>query len=180
MIPIGYMAKYVHKTPDWLQAPGVIDIYSVSNCVSKDFADFINYWKHNGYWFFDSAEIIREIAQDKSIDTTDTSLFFYEAHEKEFDEGKWQSFKPDSSFATNIVLPSHKRLEGFDVVSFTGGNAPGCSPLSCNSLAKELVTNAHCLFGSFEEAEKHLDKGTFAKCEPGPYRIFAVYSADWP
>jgi hypothetical protein len=48
MIPVGYMAKRVHKRPDWLQAPHVVDIFSVSGCISEDFADYINYWKHNG------------------------------------------------------------------------------------------------------------------------------------
>jgi hypothetical protein len=39
------MAKHVATHPDWLKADHVIDIYSVSNCVSDDFADYINYWK---------------------------------------------------------------------------------------------------------------------------------------
>ncbi len=42
------MAKRVSKRPDWLKAPQVIDIYSVSGCISKNFADYINYWRHNG------------------------------------------------------------------------------------------------------------------------------------
>ena len=57
MIPVGYMAKRVYKRPDWLQVDHVIDIFSVSGCVSEDFADYIGFWKHNGYWFFDSPEI---------------------------------------------------------------------------------------------------------------------------
>jgi hypothetical protein len=44
MIQVGYMAKRVVKRPDWLEANQVVDIYSVSNCNSKDFADYINYW----------------------------------------------------------------------------------------------------------------------------------------
>ena len=43
----------------WIKAERVSDIYSVSGCVSKNFADYINYWKHNGYWFFDSPRIIQ-------------------------------------------------------------------------------------------------------------------------
>jgi hypothetical protein len=53
MIPAGYMAKRVYKRPDWLKAPHVAEIYSVSGRISEDFADYINYWKHNGYWYFD-------------------------------------------------------------------------------------------------------------------------------
>ncbi len=57
MIPIGYMAKIVATKPDWLKNIDVVDIYSVSGCISSDFADYINYWKRNGYCFFDSPEI---------------------------------------------------------------------------------------------------------------------------
>lgn len=56
MLPAGYMSKRVVRKPGWLKANGVDDIYSVSGCVSKDFADYITSWKHNGYWFFDSPE----------------------------------------------------------------------------------------------------------------------------
>ena len=52
MIPVGYLAKHVYKRPDWLQVDHVIDIFSVSGCVSENFADYIGFWKHNGYWFF--------------------------------------------------------------------------------------------------------------------------------
>ena len=47
MIPAGYMAKHVAARPDGLKANQVKDIYSVSNCISDDFADYINLWKHN-------------------------------------------------------------------------------------------------------------------------------------
>jgi hypothetical protein len=74
----------------------------------------------------------------------------------------------------------NRRLEGFDVVTFWAGNAPECSPLSCNSLAEKLPTNTHCLLASFEEARMRLEDGTLLSGEAGPYRIFAVYSVDWP
>lgn len=76
MVPAGYMAKHVRKRPDWLAAPYVIDIYSVSNCQSEDFADYISFWKHNGYWFFDSPEVIKSIATEHSISLKETSLFY--------------------------------------------------------------------------------------------------------
>jgi hypothetical protein len=104
------------------------------------------------------------------------SLFYYEAYEKEFDGESWHSYAPEPLVPTNVVPPSQKQLEGFDVVTFYAGH----SPLSCNSLAKHLHTNDHCLIPSFEEAETNIKNGAFTKCEPGPYRIFAVYSVDWP
>ncbi|MGD0731661.1 MAG: hypothetical protein ABR956_10360 [Terracidiphilus sp.] len=180
MIPVGYLAKRNCKKPEVFQMPLVEDIYSVSSCVNDDFASYIDYWKHNGYWLLDSPEIIRAVARENSIDIRGTMLFYYEAHEMEFAEEGWRAFSPEPSLPTNIVPPSEKRLEGFDVVTFYAGNAPECSPLSCNGLAQELPTNSHCLFDSFNEAETSLSSGKFTGCEPGPYRIFAVYSVDWP
>ncbi len=180
MIPAGYMAKRVSEKPNWLRAPQVTDVYSVSGCVSEDFADYVSYWKHNGCWLFDSPEIIRSVARENSIQLESTSLFYYEVYEKEFDDESWRPFELESSFPTHVVAPIEKQLEGFDVVTFWARSSPECSPLSCNSLAEELRTNEHCLFTSFEEAETNLTNGKFENCEPGPYRIFSVYSVDWP
>ena len=41
--------KRIATRPDWLHAQGVVDIYSLSGCVSANFADYVQYWKHNGY-----------------------------------------------------------------------------------------------------------------------------------
>jgi len=180
MIPVGYMAKRVCGKPDSLKAPHVVDIYSVSDCMNQNFVDYIQYWKHNGYWLFDSPQIIQSLAADHSIQMEGLSLFFYEVHEEEYEGGRWSSFLPEPSFPTNIVPPARKALEGFDVVTFSARTSPECSPLSCNSMAEELPTNAHCLFPTFEDANANLANGAFKDCEPGPYRIFAVYSVDWP
>jgi hypothetical protein len=179
MIPVGYMVKRVYKRPDWFKAPQVVDIFSVSSCISEDFADYISYWKHNGYWFFDSPQIIKAVADEKSIQLEGTSLFYYEVYELEFDGERWVSWSPEPSFPTNVVPPVRKELEGFDVATFWAKNAPECSPLSCNSMAEKLHTNAHCLFESFAGAESNLNNGGFSTAEPGPYRIFAVYSVEW-
>ncbi len=182
MIPVGYMAKRVDARPQWIKAERVSDIFSVSGCVSKNFADYINYWKHNGYWFFDSPRIIQQLAQQNAIDLTGTKLFYYEVHDREFDdtEGQWVTFEPESSFKTEVVSPSEKALEGYDVVTFSVRTSAECSPLSCNSLASEVETNQHCLLSPFERAQQLLEEGKFKNTEPGPYRIFAVYSTQWP
>ena len=181
MIPLGYLAKRISKLPDALKLPErVVDVYSVSDCVNDDFAEYIDYWKHNGFWLFDSPEVIRAVAQEHTIDFHQTALFYYEAYKLEFDGENWQSFGPEPSIPTNIMPPSEKTLEGFDVVTFWARGRPEHSPLSCNGLAKDLHTNAHCLFDTFDEAKLALDGGSFKNCEPGPYRIFAVYSIDRP
>ncbi len=161
MIPVGYMAKRVIRKPDWLPAPHVIDIYSVSNCQSENFSDYIPYWKHNGYWFFDSPEIIKGVATEHSIPLAGTSLFYYEVYEMEFDGESWHPFSPEPSFPTSVVPPSNKQLEGFDVVNVTARTSPEYSGLSCSSLARDLHTNDHCLFASFNEAERNVSEGAF-------------------
>ncbi|MBE7555554.1 MAG: hypothetical protein HS126_31275 [Anaerolineales bacterium] len=182
MIPVGYRAKRVSLRPDQLQAEAVVDINSVSNCISKNFANYIPYWQHNGYWLFDSPEIIRRLANEHAIELAGTRLFYYEVYELQFDEdiGDWIGFEPELGFPTAVVLPTLKNLEGFDVVTFSAGTSAECSPLSCNYLAGEVETNSHCLLASLEQAQHLLVSGRFTYSEPGPFRIFAVYSVEWP
>jgi len=172
------MAKRV-QPPAGFHADGVRDVYSVSGCVNSNFADYIPYWKHNGYWLFDSPEIIEALAQANQIQLKGTILFYYEVYEKEFDGKNWLSYQPETSIPTNVRVPSHKILEGFDVVTFFVHTSPECSPLSCNGIAGEIPTNGHCLLVSFEEAYTKITAGAFNEAEPGPYRIFAVYSVPW-
>lgn len=178
MIPLGYLYKKVASRPEWLKAGQVNDIYSVGGHVSEDFTDYVDYWKHNGYWLFDSPDILAEVAKDASVSLEQQKLFYYEAYELQYDEGAqtWSEFKPEPSFTTNVVVPGSRKLEGFDITSFSLGNAPECSPLSCNGQAEKLPTTGHCLLGSFEEARAVIEQDSFNSCEPGPYRIIAVYS----
>jgi hypothetical protein len=179
MIPVGYMAKRVYNRPGWLKAPHVSEIYSVSSCISENFADYISYWKHNGYWLFDSPDVIKNVAREKSVQLEGTLLFYYEAYEMEFDGERWGTWSPEPSFATNVVVPPTRHLEGFDVVCFNVRTNPECSPLSCNGVAEDVHANTHCLFESFDEAVTSLNNGIFKTAEPGPYRIFSVYSVNW-
>ena len=137
------MAKRVALCPDWINAKGVSDIYSVSGCISKNFADYVKFWKHNGYWFFDSPQTILDVAQQNSIDLMGTTLFFYDANQPEFDgaEGEWTTFEPEASFKTEVVLPTEKKLEGYDVVTFSQGTSAEGSPLSCNPLSGASAIN---------------------------------------
>jgi hypothetical protein len=180
VIPIGYMRKRVAKNSEWLKADSVVDIYSISNCLSNDFADYINFWRHNGYWLFDSPSIIDEIARTENIDLGDTRLFYYEAYELEYDEDqdRWVVFDPESSFTTAVSVPSNKQLEGFDVVTFSAHANPECSPLSCCAMAKTFSVNEHCLFRTFTEAKESVERGLFNNSEPGPYRILSVYTLE--
>jgi hypothetical protein len=174
------MAKRVIARPVWLSAERVTSVYSVSGCISENFADYVRFWKHNGYWLFDSPRVIIEIARENQIDLAETLLFFYEVDEQQFDSGEWMRFASEPSFRTNVSVPETKVLEGYDVVTFSAQTSPECSPLSCNSLASVVETNTRCLLESFEQARSLVENGTFNNSEPGPFRIFAVYSVQWP
>ncbi len=172
------MYKRVETKPDWLKSDAVRDVYSLSNCISDDFADYINYWKHNGYWLFDSPRVIEELSESEGIDLSGATLFYYEAYEYEFNDiqNEWVTYAPEPSFETNVSVPVERNLEGYDVATFYVHTSPECSPLSCNSLATDIPANEHCLFNTFEEAKGAIESGRFKNSEPGPYRIFAVYS----
>jgi hypothetical protein len=178
MIAAGYMAKKVSPKPDWLKASGVAELCSVSYCVSRAFCDYIKHWKHNGHWFFDSPKVIEEVARAEAVDLSGHQLFYYEVHEQQFDEehARWRPFEPEKAFPTNVEIPGHKQLLGLDVVSFNAQTSPECSPLSCNNLAEFIEVNDHCLLETLEQARKLLENGAFNDSEPGPFRVFAVYS----
>jgi hypothetical protein len=182
MRPIGYQYKRVAAAPEFLGAQ-VTDVYSLSSHISEDFADYINLWRHNGYWLFDSPAALQALAAAESISLQGLQLFYYEAHELQYDDGqgRWLDFAPDPSFETHIQPPAAATLEGLDVVTFCAGNAPECSPLSCNGLARSIGVNSHCLLPSLSAAIQALEQGWFKNSEPGPFRIIAVHSiADPP
>jgi hypothetical protein len=120
MIPVGYMAKRVCTKPVWLEAGQVVDIYSISNCISEAFADYIDYWKHNGYLFFDSPEIIKDLAKENSIPLEGTSLFYYEVHETEFDGERWHPY-PSRHFQQTWSLLSGSDLRASTLSLFMPG-----------------------------------------------------------
>jgi hypothetical protein len=123
---------------------------------------------------------MRQLAQENAIDLAGATLFYYEVFEEEFDEDAkaWRAVAPDASLPTNVEPPKAPRLEGYDIATFWARSAAECSPLSCNGLAEHLPVNRHCLFAALDDARRALDGGIFDKSEPGPFRIFAVYTMD--
>jgi hypothetical protein len=172
------MARHVAPAPGWLETAGVVDIYSVSACISKDFADFTGSWRHNGYWLFDEPATIAEIAADRGASLAGTTLFYYEALETQYDGTKhrWLGYDAERHFPVAPQVPASARLEGFDVVSFSQQTAAECSPLSCNGLGVSLPVNAHCLLGDLDTAVALLEASEFNRSEPGPFRIFSVHT----
>ncbi len=181
MIELGYMAKRIATRPDWLDVPHIRKIVAVANCMSESFCDYTEFWKHNGFWFFDSPVVIRALASEHNVSLSDTSLVYYRGYERQWDaeHGEWKACNNDPDLPTNITPPDSPALLGYDVVTYSFQNAPECSPLSCNGIAAEMEVNEHCLINSLEDAIRQLETGAFDYSEPGPHRIIAMHAVDW-
>ena len=121
MIDLGYMAKHIVTRPDWLDTPNVQNVCAVRRCVSADFCDYINFWKHNGYWFFNSPRDIQVLSAANDVDLSGTTLFFYKAHSLQYDADSqsWESFTAHDAFLTSIIPPQKSRFLGFDIVTYS-------------------------------------------------------------
>ena len=181
MIELGYMAKRVVFRPDWLNVQHVRCIFAVANCISGDFCDYISFWRHNAFWFFDSPTLIRTIASEINIDLATTTLVYYRGHDTQFDAalGNWVRYDHDLDIRTSVTPPHGATFLGYDIVSYSMQNAPECSPLSCNGLANTVRVNENCLIDSLEYAIDQLENGAFKNSEPGPYRIIEVNAVSW-
>lgn len=178
MIALGYMAKRIVERPDWLDVPSVRDVYAVSDCISPDFTDYITFWAHNGFWFFDKPSRITSLCSQHGIALDDLTFVYYEAHPQQFktDDHTWHGFGPDSDVKTDVSPPINPRLLGFDIVCYSMQNAPECSPLSCNHVAVDVRVNSHCLIDTLDYAIECLETGVFDNTEPGPMRVIAVHA----
>ena len=187
MLPAGYLLKRIVPPPSWLaDGPSyVADVCSVADCVNDNVVDIQEAWKHNSFGLANTPEALFELVSEKEANTEKSVLFYYTAYENEmpsdgwiFDPLQWRPRTPASSSLTpDAVEPppeGSSTLLGYDVVVFEDYLCH--SPLSCNSIAKDLAVNEHCLLGSLEEAVTAIDAGAFGGgCEEGAYTVFSVY-----
>ena len=74
-ILIGFFPKRTHQPPQWMKAPIVREICSVSNCISEGPDGWIDMWKHSDPWgLFDSEEIAWSVTED---DTAGFDMYAY-------------------------------------------------------------------------------------------------------
>lgn len=180
MIPAGYLYKRVEREPSWLEPSPVREVCSVSGCVSGNHELFDPlFLPENNAKLADGPECFVRAAEHKGcgLDLAGHTLFYYEMLETEFDdeERRWRDIPPET-LPRLEQGPERSMLLGYDVAVFNPSVCGiGCSPLSCNQIAKEVEVNEYCLFDTLSQAVEALDNGLFAHCEPGPYRIFSVY-----
>ena len=168
---IGYFPKRTLQRPDWLKAAGVDEVCSVSACVSKAPDGWIDHWRHNEMWVYDTPESAWSVVPDGMRGEFD--LYAYQLFPVEFDEGQPQAFEIPAVRVQS--LPSTFERLGFDVVSRSGGNSFECSPLSCNYLAERVAVDRHCLVADLDVACQLAAECEAGGCEPGPYYVVEVW-----
>jgi hypothetical protein len=169
----GYFPKTIAKRDDWLEAPDVTEIWSVSECMSKGPADWITKWIHNDFWLFDTVALAESVIPPGERGST--RILAYRVWNRMFDAGEeLEAPLP----ASDLHEPeAHFARIGFDAVG-RSHNSFDCSPLSCNGGAATMATNEACLFPTLEEAlagAKEFSKGNW---EPGPYWIVEVLHSE--
>lgn len=175
LVLIGYFPKIVAPKPEWLKdAPAVEEICSVSDCISKSPSDWIDQWKHNEMFVYDTPELAWSVVPQE--DRHRYTLFAYRILPRLFgesEETEWQI----PSLCVN-ALPGGFASVGFDAVSRSCGTTFECSPLSCNLMAAHYPVNRYCLLDDLETAIAMARDFAAGNCEPGPYCVVEVLKQD--
>lgn len=170
LIFAGYFPKKIEPAVDAMGLPGVSEIWSVSNCISKGPEGWIQRWLHNDYGAYDTEELAASVIPEDA--RAAFVILAYQLWQEEFDEVGTRPIGIAQHLSPVQIGPRYRSI-GFDVVSASCGQFE-CSPLSCNGGAKQYGVNPRCLFRTLEEALSAAR--TFARggWEPGPYRVVEV------
>jgi hypothetical protein len=171
---IGYFPKHVATCPDTLEAAGVKEVCSVSECISPGPDGWIDRWLHNETWAFDDEQAAWAVVPGGSSDAA-FRMFAYRLFPVQFDGGEQRPFAIPP-LAVRALPDGYRRL-GYDVVSRSCGSTFECSPLSCNYAANKVKVNEHCLVDDRDEAFRlaALFSRPEEGYEPGPYFVVEVW-----
>jgi hypothetical protein len=169
-ILIGYIAKRVTPRPSNFELDTVREIASVSNCIAKRPDGWIDLWKHNDWWVYDSPELAREVARDLGVG--DWPIVAYRVLPIRFEESGERTIEVESTAAP---MPGYFQRLGWDVASKSYSPDFECSPLSCNRRAVQIPVNALCLIETKEEAVEVARLFAREQPEPGAYFVVEVW-----
>jgi len=173
VILAGYFARRVMPKPAHLDAPGVREICSVSECMSPGADDWIAAWRHNGLgWFNRVADALSVVPEGQRHEFR---VFAYRVHPEVFRDGRRRGLSVPADVRPEPLPPGFRTI-GFDSAgkSSAEGLSLECSPLSCNGLAAELPVNEHCLFPSLAAAIAGAERFGTEQPEPGDYYVVEV------
>jgi hypothetical protein len=172
-IDAGFFPKHIEPRPQFLHAPGVQEICSVSTCISSGPEDWIKLWLHNDLgWFNRMSDALRTIP---SAQESQYRLFAYRMYPEVLTgRGRVPLILPDN--VQPEPIPGEFRSVGFDSASKSMETVLGfeCSPLSCNGMAAEISANEFCLFSGLNEAIAGAERFAAEQPEPGDYYVIEV------
>ncbi len=162
-------------------------VASVSGCISRRPANWIDRWNFNRAFCWDS-----EAAALASVPIEakwEFRLFAYRLIPVLFSTSNQpRAVSIDDLFANSLPPlpdspgPSGYRSLGYDIVELPPPPATGfgCSPLSCNGMAKEIPVNKFCLVDNLGTAFVIARQFAKGRPEPGPYVVIEVLSIPNP
>jgi hypothetical protein len=156
--------------PEWIEAPGVLEVCSVSTCVAAGPEEWIHHWTHNGLWLFDTPAAASAVVPVDQV--SDFTIYAYRLLPVVFDNGAEQPYEVSDIHPE--PLPETFRSLGFDVVSRSLGTTFECSPLSCSNMAHEIGANVFCLLPTLQGARQTAVMFSVEQPEPGPYFVVEV------
>jgi hypothetical protein len=173
VIDAGYFAKRIEPKPEGLDAPGAVEICSVSDHISRAPDGWVKHWLHNGLgWYDRPSDAVTVVPADQRAAFR---VFAYRIYPAFFRHGSQHEFDVPSDVRPEPIPHTFRSL-GFDSVNRQpeAGFQFECSPLSCNAMAAAYVVNTHCLFGSLEEAIAGATRFSIEEPEPGDYYVIEV------
>lgn len=170
LVLVGYFPKKIELATEAMALPGVVEVWSVSNCISDGPENWVTRWLHNSAGAYDTRELALSIVPNE--ERKSYIVLAYRVWHEEFGEDGTQPFKLMAGIPLLQLEPAY-RVVGYDAVSASYGQFE-CSPLSCNGGAKEYPVNSKCLFATLEEAIVAASEFAQGPWEPGPYRVVEV------
>lgn len=173
MIDAGYFVRQVEPKPEDMDAPGVREICSVSECISSGPENWISLWRHNGLgWFNLISDALRAVPPGHE---SDFRVFAYRIHPERFTAQGRVPFTVPEDVRPEPITGEFRRL-GYDSASRSveAGIGMECSPLSCNGMAREMRVNEFCLFPELSEAIAGAERFAAEQPEPGDYYVVEV------
>jgi hypothetical protein len=201
-ILIGYFPRrQTGPPPNYQLPPGVAEIANVGHYTSDGPANWIDQWRHNAMWFFDSEALARKVITDAiQIDIESDpqrdppwrvklsrepgcsyDFYAYKVFPCCFVDGRREDY--DLSGLNCEPLPADYERLGYDAVSGEGVANLACSPLFCNGRAGDIPVNRFCLIDEPERALAlaQVFSGSHGNgCEPGNYFVLEVWRKKAP
>lgn len=158
------------------------ELASVSGCIAERAPDWVARWDFNRATCWNSeAEAWACVPEERR---PQFAAFAYQMLPMLFDtSGEGRVVALDELFPQELPglpvkpVPSVYATLGYDVVVrdiALGTLGFGCSPLSCNGMAKEIPVNQFCLLDNLEAALATARRFGVEEPEPGPYVIVEV------